>query len=114
VPGYQQISSAATGLLTDVPTLMSLNEKGWIRTQEKNGSVFIAADQRYRAKYILHLRNEKHLSDEQIELVLSVQRPPYSSAEVETILKEHAPARDEAGPVRRTVPKRRADGSGVA
>jgi len=38
--------------------------------------IFLAADQRYRARYILHLRNQKHLSDDQIELVLSIQRPP--------------------------------------
>jgi hypothetical protein len=91
MPGFQQLSWAATGLQTEIATLQDFDRKGWIKTVEKNGSVFIAADQRYRAKYILHLRNKKHLSDQQIELVLSVQRPPYSTAEVDKILREHAP-----------------------
>ncbi len=91
MPGFQQLSWAATGLQTEIATLQDFDRRGWIKTVEKNGSVFIAADQRYRAKYILHLRNKKHLSDQQIELVLSVQRPPYSTAEVDQILREHAP-----------------------
>ena len=63
----------------------------------KNGMVYLAADQRYRAKYILPLREKKHLADEQIELVLSVQRPPYSMAQVDEILRKHAaaPGKDE-------------------
>ncbi len=89
MPGYQQISWAATGLMTDAATLTDLASKGWIETVEKNGSVFIAADQRYRAKYILHLRRKKNLSDKQIEVVLSVQKPPYCAADVDSILKKY-------------------------
>ncbi|RPI13224.1 MAG: hypothetical protein EHM65_05380 [Acidobacteriales bacterium] len=89
MPGYQQISWTATGLQTDAATLLDFSSRGWIQTVEKNGSVFIAADQRYRAKYILHLRRKKNLSDEQIDCVLSVQRPPYSAADVDQILREH-------------------------
>ena len=92
MPGFQQLSWAATGLLTDEATLLDLARRGWIKTVAKNGSVFIAADQRYRAKYILHLRQKKGLTDEQIEIVLSVQRPPYSSADVARILLDHPPA----------------------
>jgi hypothetical protein len=88
----QQISLAAAGLSVNVETLLEFDRRGWINTVEKNGRVYLPADQRYRAKYILHLRNQKHLSDEQIELVLSVQRPPYSAAQVDEILREHAPA----------------------
>ena len=87
----QQISLAAAGLSVSVETLLELGRKGWIKTVEKNGRVYLPADQRYRAKYILHLRDQKHLSDNQIELVLSVQRPPYSAAQVDEILREHAP-----------------------
>ena len=75
--------------MTDAATLTDLASKGWIETVEKNGSVFIAADQRYRAKYILHLRRKKNLSDKQIEVVLSVQKPPYCAADVDSILKEY-------------------------
>jgi hypothetical protein len=74
LPGYQQIPWAATELKTDAATLLDFSRRGWISTVEKNGLVFIATNQRYRAKYILHLRQTKSLSDEQIELVLSVQR----------------------------------------
>ena len=88
MPGFQQVSWAATGLLTDEETLLGFAKKGWITIVEKNGSSFIAADQRYRARYILHLRQKKHLTDKQIELVLSVQRPPYSAAQVEQLLRE--------------------------
>ena len=88
----QQISLAAAGLLVTVETLLEFGRRGWIKTVEKNGRAYLPADQRYRAKYILHLRDQKHLSDDQIELVLSVQRPPYSAAQVDEILREHAPA----------------------
>jgi hypothetical protein len=88
----QQISLAAAGLSVNVETLLEFGRKGWIKTVEKGGRVYLPADQRYRAKYILHLRDQKHLGDDQIELVLSVQRPPYSAAQVDEILREHAPA----------------------
>ena len=88
MPGFQQISRAATGLLIDEATLLDFAGRGWIRIVEKNGSAFIAADQRYRARYILHLRQKKNLRDEQIEIVLSVQRPPYSAADVDQLLRE--------------------------
>jgi len=90
MPGFQQLSWAATGLQTEVATLQDFDRRGWIKTVEKNGSTFIAADQRYRARFILHLREKKQLSNQQIELVLSVQRPPYSTAEADRILREHA------------------------
>lgn len=90
MPGYQQVSWTATRLQTDEATLQSFDEKGWITIVKKNGIAYIAADQRYRAKFILHLRNEKHLTDEQIDLVLATQQPPYSSAEVDQILRRRA------------------------
>ena len=99
MPGFQQLSWAATGLQTEIATLQDFDRRGWIKTVEKNGRVYLAADQRYRAKYILHLREKKHLRDEQIELVLSVQRPPYSAAQVDEILRKHAPAPESPGRV---------------
>jgi len=88
MPGYQSISWAASWLQTDVETLTEFERKGWIKTVEKNGLVFLAGDQRYRAKFILHLRTKMGLSDEQIDLVLAEQRPPYSAADAERILRE--------------------------
>ena len=96
LPGYKQIPSAATELKTDTATLLDFSRRGWINTVEKNGSVFIASSQRYRARYILYLRQKKSLSDDEIELLLSVQRPPYSAADVDRILREHRPAASSA------------------
>jgi hypothetical protein len=96
LPGYQQISWVATELKTDTATLLDFSRRGWINTVEKNGSVFIASSQRYRARYILYLRQKKSLSDDEIELLLSVQRPPYSAADVDRILREHRPAASSA------------------
>src|SRR5260370_15914896 len=85
--GCGSISVIAAGLSTDEQTLLDFKRKGWIRTAEKNGTLFLSADQRYRAKYILHLSQVKHLRDDQIQLVLSIQRPPYSAAEASQILE---------------------------
>ena len=92
MPGYQPIVAVAASLQTREETLLDFRRRGWIEAVERNGVIFLAADQRYRAKYILHLCESKHLSDEQIELVLSVQRPPYSAAQVDEILNQYAPA----------------------
>ena len=98
MPGYQPISAIAASLLTDERTLLDFRRKGWIQAVERNGTVFVSADQRYRAKYILHLLHEKHLSDDQIQLVLSVQRPPYSAAEVDQIVTRHAASANPGEP----------------
>ena len=89
MPGYRPITAIAASLLTDEQTLLDFRHKGWIQMVERNGTVFVSADQRYRAKYILYLLHKKHLSDYQIQLVLSIQRPPYSAAEVDQIVKRH-------------------------
>ena len=92
MPGYQSISVVAAGLKTEPETLLEFHRKGWIAAVERNDMLYLASDQRYRAKYILHLYKAKNLSGEQIELVLSVQQPPYSAAQVDEILKNCAPA----------------------
>jgi hypothetical protein len=88
---YLSISVSAASLKTTEENLIDFGRKGWIDSVQKNGEVLLAADQRYRAKYILFLAATKHLSDEQIELVLSIQRPPYSAAGVDELLKQHKP-----------------------
>ena len=92
MPEYQPIATAAAGLKTEQETLLDFHRKGWIAAVERNDMMYLASDQRYRAKYILHLYKSKHLSDEQIELVLSIQQPPYSAAQVDELLKDHATA----------------------
>ena len=94
MPGYQTLSMSAKGLRTDESTLADFLRKGWIEAVERRNVFFLAADQRYRAKYVLHLAQTKHLNDEQIQLVLSVQRPPYSLAAVDDILSQRVKPSD--------------------
>jgi hypothetical protein len=90
LPGYQTFPDVAAGLQTEHETLLEFHRKGWIAAVKRNDVMFLASDQRYRAKYILHLYKAKNLNEEQIELVLSIQQPPYSAAQVDEILKNHA------------------------
>lgn len=90
MPEYQPISVVAAGLQTEQETLLDFQRKGWIAAVRRNDETFLASDQRYRAKYILHLTKAKKLSEEQIDLVLSIQQPPYSAAQVDDILKNHS------------------------
>ncbi len=46
MPGYQEVSVAAAGLYIGVETLADFDRKGWIKTVEKNGRVYLTADQR--------------------------------------------------------------------
>jgi hypothetical protein len=97
MPGYQAISLIAASLKTDEKTLVDFRRKGWIEAVERSNTVFLSAAERYRAKYILYLIQTKHLSDNQVRLVLSVQRPPYSAAEVDRILEQHAVVKGDGG-----------------
>ena len=90
MPGYEPISAIASSLATEEATLLDFHRKGWIQARERGGTLFASADQRYRAKYILHLLQIKHLTNDQVQVVLENQRPPYSAAQVDEILKQHA------------------------
>ena len=94
----ESISVVAAGLHTEQETLLHFHRKGWIEAVKRHDVMYFASDQRYRAKYILHLYKTKQLSEEQIEVVLSVQRPPYSAAQVDEILKSHALASSSKNP----------------
>jgi len=96
VPGYQAISLIAASLGTNEQTLLDFRRKGWIDAVERGNTVFLAADQRYRAKYILYLIRTKRLNDDQIRVVLLNQRPPYSAAEVDRILEQRTADREES------------------
>jgi hypothetical protein len=87
---HQPLSAAARTLQTDEKTLWDFAQKSWIKPIEKHGMIYLDGQQRYKARYILHLRNRRKLSDEQISRVLSVQQPPYSVAEVDEILATSA------------------------
>ena len=86
MPGHQTLATTARTLQTDETTLLEFGRRSWIEIVEKQGTVYLDGHQRYKAKYILHLRNGRKLTDEQISLVLSVQQPPYSAKEVDEIL----------------------------
>ena len=90
MPGYELISVVAASLQNNTETLLDFSRKGWIRTATRNTDIYLTADQGYRAKYILYLHGIKHLSDDQIQLVLSMQRPPYAASQVDELLKQHA------------------------
>jgi hypothetical protein len=95
----QTFPIVAAGLQTEQETLLDFHRKGWIEAVKRNDVLYLASDQRYRAKYILHLYKAKNLNEEQIELVLSIQQPPYSAAQVDEILRNHetAPSSKIAG-----------------
>ena len=82
----QTLSIAARTLQIDETTLLEFGRKSWIKTTEMGGITFVDGHGRYKARYILHLRNRKHLTDNQINAVLSAQEPPYSVEEVDGIL----------------------------
>ena len=82
----QALSIAARTLQIDETTLLEFGQKSWIKMTEKGGLTYVDGHGRYKARYILHLRNRKHLTDKQINAVLSVQEPPYSVEEVDGIL----------------------------
>ena len=86
----QTLSIAARTLKIDEKTLLEFGRKSWIKMTEKGGVMFVDGHGRYKARYILHLRNLKHLTDKQISAVLSVQEPPYSVEEVDGILARDA------------------------
>jgi hypothetical protein len=86
----QTLSIAARTLQIDETTLLEFGRKSWIKTTEKGGITFVDGHGRYKARYILHLRNRMHLTDQQISAVLSVQEPPYSVEEVDGILARDA------------------------
>jgi cyanophycinase-like exopeptidase len=88
----QTLSIAALTLKIDETTLLEFGRKSWIKMTEKGGVNFVDGHGRYKARYILHLRNRKHLTDNQINAVLSAQEPPYSVEEVDGILAREAMA----------------------
>jgi hypothetical protein len=93
MPGYEPITAVAASLKTTEETLRDFHQKGWIEAVNRKDVMFLSSDQRYRAKYILFLCDTKHLTPDQVQLVLDIQRPPYSAAEVDEILERNATAK---------------------
>ena len=47
---------------------MDMRRFDWISTVEKNGITFLSMHQGYKVKFILHLRTQFHLTDEESSL----------------------------------------------
>lgn len=92
MPNYQPLSVAAGNIEVSEETLLEFFGAGWIKVVSKNGSRFVSRHDQYLAKFILHLRQKLSLTNEQIEIVLTYQKPPYALDQVAAILASHAAA----------------------
>ena len=88
---YQPIDVVASRIEATEAEMTQLVRRGWISTTEKNGIVFVAGKFEYKARFILRLRQQWSLTDEEIGRVLDVQEPPYSLKDVPRILGRKLP-----------------------
>jgi hypothetical protein len=93
MPDYRRLTVAARNLQATEDTLIDFNRAGWIDVTVKDGCQFISGQDEYRARFILHLRQKLELTDKEISIVLSNQKPPYSLDQVPSILARHAAER---------------------
>jgi hypothetical protein len=63
--------------------------RGWVATVVKQGTTFLPEHQQYRLKFVHHLRTKMGLSDKEVTTVLRFDSPPYSLANVPSILAKH-------------------------
>ncbi|MCW5983330.1 MAG: hypothetical protein KIT09_34885 [Bryobacteraceae bacterium] len=102
MPSHQPLSVVARTLQTDESTLLEFSRNSWIHIVERQSQLYLDAHQQYKARYILHLRNGRKLTDHQIGVVLGRQKPPYSAQQVDEILAQESVAEaPEPIPVRR-------------
>jgi hypothetical protein len=90
---YQLITNAAEHLRASEKTLLEFGRAGWIAVIPRNGCLFLSCQDEYRARFILHLRQNLRLTDEQITFVLANEEPPYSVEQVPGILNRHGAKR---------------------
>jgi hypothetical protein len=93
MPDYRRLTVAARNLQATEDTLIDFNRAGWIDVTVKDGCQFISGQDEYRARFILHLRQKLELTDKEIGIVLSNEKPPYSLDQVPSILARHAAER---------------------
>ena len=87
---YRLLDVAAKNAKTDVATLREFGRDGWIEVVSKDGSSYISAQDEYRSRFILHLRQKLRLTDQQIGIVLANAQAPYKVEQVSEILARHA------------------------
>jgi hypothetical protein len=88
MPQHIPIDRVAERLNVTTETLWAMQGLGWISIVEKNGMHFIRGHHEYKAKFILHLREVRKLTPQQISAVLLADEPPYSLKDVDRILAE--------------------------
>jgi hypothetical protein len=87
---YRPLTIAAGNVRSDEQTLLEFSRSGWIKVVVKDQNSFVSGQDEYRSRFILHLRQELKLSDEQIAIVLDHEKPPYSVKQVPAILARHS------------------------
>lgn len=94
---YYSLAAAAKNLGTDEGTLLEFGLAAWIEVVSKDGRAYISAEDEYRSRFILHLRQKLRLTDQQIGIVLANAKAPYSVAQVPAILGPATPQRKPNG-----------------
>jgi len=91
---HQLLSTVARNLRVSERELADLEERKWISTVAKNGYLYLSGQDAFKARFILHLRRLR-LTDEEVGMVLQVQRPgTYSLSELPKILGRPVAGRD--------------------
>ena len=85
----RSLAIAAANARTDEETVLEFSRAGWIKVIQKNGCRFVSGQDEYKARFIVDLRTKLKLADEQIEIVLAQEKPPYSLEQVAAILANH-------------------------
>jgi len=86
---FQTVETVArkTGISQD--SIDEYVSHGWIETVTRQGTTFLPAHQQYRLRFVHHLRTKMGLSDVEVTTVLRFDSPPYSVANVPSILAKH-------------------------
>jgi hypothetical protein len=86
MPNYLSLVEVARRLGLSETVVQEMLNQGWLTAKKRNGISFLDGHQEYRARFILALRAEKTLNDQQISFVLAEQEPPFSFQQVDSIL----------------------------
>jgi hypothetical protein len=87
MPGFQSITAVAATLHADDETPLDLQRRGWRMAMERRDAVFPSVE----------LLQTTHLNDERVQLVSSIQGPPYSSQEAHKVRKKDVPSTPATG-----------------
>ena len=82
-----EIVARKTGISED--SIDEYVSHGWIEIVTRQGTTFLPAHQQYRLKFVHHLRTKMSLSEREVTTVLRFDSPPYSLANIPSILAKH-------------------------